>query len=161
MTEQSPFDKLLPQRPRPNAPSAARIRWIREMLRPYAEDLTACYMFGDEGYSTHSYQTEICLAAIGFGKQIEASPQENCIAYKAEWHRGCERARGFLNALRRRIWPLGKMRAPGERILAEAEAVCREFDMVIPGEVLIAEVRRIAHAAAPRKRLRYAKRFAA
>jgi hypothetical protein len=149
-----------PPKPHPDAPASVRIRWIREQIRSYAEMLSACHVLGDDGYP-NTHQTEICVAAIQFGRKIGATPQENWMAYQAEWHRGCERARHFLNVLRKRIWPLGKMHVPGERILAEAEAVCLDLDVWVPPELVTAEVRRIAHAARAPKRPRYAKRYAA
>jgi hypothetical protein len=153
-------DKLLPPPPRAEASSGERTAYLRNFIRPYALLLAACHLVGDEiEDEPDANMREVILAAIGHAELNGLSRAEAVTAAEAEWNAATERAANMLSALRKTVWPLGRIEAPSCHVIAEARAVNHRFGWVLPTELLIEQAGIIARSAVPRsgRRRRYAK----
>jgi hypothetical protein len=156
----SAFDNLLPHPPRGDAPAGERLAYLRKFIRPYARDLAAWHLCGDDvSDEPDANLRETLLATIGHAETKGMTRAEAVFAAEAEWKAGVTHAAAMLSALRKTVWPLGRMKAPGTRIIAEARAVNDRFGCVLPTELLIEQAGVIARSAMPRAggRRRYAK----
>ena len=144
--------------PKPDADVPHQVRWLRYALHAYAGDLAAWELTG--ALSRYEGECELLLAGIGLAREIAASRDTGITAARAEWKVSSDRAANCINALRRAIWPLGRMLAPTPQILATAERINTVHGVVLPHELLIEQARQITQAAMPKARRKYAKRYA-
>ena len=155
-----PF-KSLDGPPAPKEAEAPRcIAWLRDYIRPYTRMMAFWDLAGDRMNEAWENDCEITVAAINIALEHKWPGQFGIAAARAEWARACREVTEFHTALRRRIWPLGKMQAPGKQIMTEANAVADKFNADLSSDQLTELVRQIALAAAPKSRPRYAKRAA-
>jgi hypothetical protein len=135
----------LPPPPR-GTPVPVRFQWLRRVLRPSARDLAAWELFGE--LSTREGECELLLAGVGLARDIGVPRGDGIEAARIEWREAVRLTSRFNDALRRRIWPLGKTLVPGAQIIAAGHDVNERAGLLLPSEVLIAQVRAIAHQAA-------------
>lgn len=125
--------------------SPRRVKWLRSAIHAYAGDLAAWDFVGV--LDPFEARSELLLASINLAAEINASRDEAITAANLEWSHGVERARRFVAALRHAIWQLGRMRAPGQQIIAQADLVNARFGEVLPSELLLEATRVVAAAA--------------
>jgi hypothetical protein len=121
---------------------------MRRALLAYATDMVAWDAAGI--LEPHECRCEILMAGAGMAKTIGAPYIEGIAAANAALASGAERYAAFAQGLRRRIWPLGNARAPGEEILLAAHDVNAQHGTILPTELLVDAARRIAHSAVRR-----------
>ena len=142
----------------PPAPKDADARhciaWLRDYIRPYTRMMAFWDLAGDQMNEAWENECEITVAAINIALDHKWPGEFGINAAKTEWAAASRRATEFHTALRRRVWPLGKMQAPGKQIMAEAKGVADAFDADLATEQLTELVRQIALAAAPKQRRR-------
>ena len=114
--------------------SMHRIRWIREQCRLYTRDLALWEVMGD--VEPPWGRIEAFGAAMGFGKQCEASDAEITTAGNAEWEAAKQHATNLLEHVRRRVWSMCAARLPEATIQAAADEACRQRDSFIPDDLL-------------------------
>lgn len=148
--------------PRKNAEYPELCDWIRKKARNYIEWLAFCDFAGTDDVSLYgSCKIEAEILGTQLAQRVGVPFDTGLRIARTEWKQGCARATEFHTALRRRLWPLGRMRADGRVILAEAEKVNEAFGWHLVNEQLIPLARQIALAAAPKARARYGTRRAA
>jgi hypothetical protein len=141
--------------PPPGRDLAERARWLRTMLAGVRDDAAIEMFGGDAATFSGGAECDCILAAIELAR-ANGWPREEAIAIaRGVWRNAKARAISLSEALRRRVWPLGVAHAPGEEIVAAGRSVCDAMNIFLPDEVLIPQLRSIAHAAAaPRRRRR-------
>ena len=147
--------------PGADASSVARVRYLREWIRGYARMLAAWHLAGYDADEPYTHQCEVYLAVTQHAQICGYPFEDGALAGKAEWRDACEHARRMLATLKSRMWPLGRADAATPQIVAEAQAVNGQFGTLLPRELLLERSGEIIRAAAPYRRSRYGKRFAA
>ena len=143
-----------PDPPSAQRPAADRARWVQQRLRPSARYLAVLEIF--EAVPAGEGGEEIATAAIMLAARVNLGLDTADRIADFEWRAALKFAVTVSDALRRRIWPLGRAEAPGEEIMIAAQAVLDHGDAYVPRPALLERVRRIAHAARrpPKRRMR-------
>lgn len=129
-----------------SSPASSQVSWLRGHLSPYARQAAAWERFGllDHG-SAHA---EIEAAAAGRARSEGWAPSVPEAAASAAWLDARAHAGVLEAAIRRAVWPLGASRAPGNLIIAAAQAANDAHGYVLPHDAVEAAAIRVAHRAA-------------
>lgn len=96
-------------------------------------------------------------ATIGFGLTCNATGVEMLDCAKATWQDALTNASNFLESLRRRLWSMGRAKAPVNQMIDAAEQVMTQFEVFAPDYLLMPLLTNIDRAAQPssgRRRIR-------
>jgi hypothetical protein len=101
--------------------------------------------------------SEHAQAIMGFGQMCQASPEEIAIIAKSQWDRAEAHALKWMDALRRRLWPMCRTEASDKAVIAAADEVGAKFDIFVPDELLFPVLEKIELGARPKpsRRRRY------
>lgn len=138
-----------PAKPRETASAGERVEWLRDQIRLYARDLAVLEVF--RFLEPEKATTELLLAADGFADQIGATDDVIQAAVEAEQQVSAAIMRRMMEQLRRRVFSLGREKAPGHEVMAAAEKVCEQHGIYVPTDVLTHRCRGIAIAASTPK----------
>jgi hypothetical protein len=89
-----------------------------------------------------------------FGLMCEAPAQEIATIAKSEWKRADAHALKWMEALRRRLWPMCRAEAPDKAVIAAADEVGAMFNIIVPDELLFPVLQKIEAGARPKPRRR-------
>ena len=130
-----------------SADAITQARWLQGWVKGYAEDMALAQVAGVD-LQAPSGEAAVLFACIDRGARL-GIPRETAIAAaRAAWRKALEAVRDSGEDIRRAVWPLAKMRAPGAEIMAAAMRALDRKSVFVPTPVLINIVRKIAHAAA-------------
>ena len=130
------------------ADSITQARWLQGWVKASAEDMALAQSAGVD-LKEPSGEAFVILASIGCAERINV-PRETAIAAgKAAWRQALQTVRNLGEEIRRAVWPMAKMRAPGHEIIAAAQRVCDRSGVFVPTDVLTDLCRRIALATVP------------
>jgi hypothetical protein len=119
-----------------------KMQWLRQQTLGYVAIAATAVFFGVECPDSEADATDAVLAIASHIGLDAAAGQRAATSIRAEAR---DIASRFHDALRRRIWPLCASRAPGEQIVAAAEAVHDRFGgWLVPSDALVEECRRVA-----------------
>jgi hypothetical protein len=152
--QQSILVDPIPPTPYSTTP-AVRIRWIRDHMHAYTRDLALHQALGDDHpFGAHSAYVETFDAACGIGKICDAGFTEINAAHEAEWREASANALAVIDAIRKRVWPLGVAHVAGDAIIKAARTVCDAHATFIPDDLLIPHLRLLCQRAnrKPRRR---------
>jgi hypothetical protein len=119
----------------------------------HARALLTIWLMGEPGYSPRRYDEHVG-AVISFGLQCEAPAQEIATIAKNEWKRADAHALKWMEALRRRLWPMCRAEAPDKAVIAAADEVGAMFNIIVPDELLFPVLQKIEAGARPKPRRR-------
>lgn len=129
-----------------------RRRYIVECTRPYARWLALDALLDPPDQANRHEHIQVVLA---FGVHCKCSADEILSIEAAEWGFATQYAENFLDALRRKVWPLCRARMPQETIQRAADEVMSDWNAWVPDELLNPVLRKIYLGAIPRKGRRH------
>jgi hypothetical protein len=139
--------------PRAEAPAGQRIGWIRQQHRLYARELAVEYLLDPPPADLpYLQQAEAFSAAIGFGIQCKATPEEIITAAATEWADASRAVSECLDHMRRLLWPMCAAKMPEQAIRQAAAGVCERHNVYVPRELLTPLLSRTWDAATRRRR---------
>lgn len=122
----------------------------------HARTLLTIWLIGEPGYAgpRNWRYAEHFEAVMGFGDMCQAPAHEVALIAKNEWQRAETHALKWMDALRRRLWPMCRAEAPEKAVQAAADAVGEQFGIFVPDELLFPVLDQIELGARPIKRRR-------
>lgn len=135
-----------PAKPRDSAPAGERVEWIRDQIRNTARDLEMLVMFG--ALDPDRAGDRLGQLADAFADQIGATDDVTLAAVQAEQQVSAAILRRMMDDLRRQVFGLGRVHAPGAEIMGAACTICERHGVFVPTELLLAACKSIAYPAA-------------
>ena len=115
--------------PRRDADSPTRIKFLRRHVRLYAQDQAILGLAG----LIDDAEIDTLLAATGIAEQCGMPYRDGIAAGRAEWASAQDRAKQFVDDLRRVVYPLSRGGSDQRRIMAAAEIVSDRYGYALPG----------------------------
>jgi hypothetical protein len=119
----------------------------------YCSRSGACSEPDYAGPSDWRYAEHVEIVAT-FGEQCQAPAQEIALIVKNQWDRAEAHALKWMDALRRRLWPMCRAEAPDKAVIAAADEVGAMFNIIVPDELLFPVLQKIEAGARPKPRRR-------
>jgi hypothetical protein len=122
----------------------------------HARILLALWLMGEPGYAGPRQwrYVEHFEAIMDFGEMCQAPAPEIATIAKSQWDRAEAHALNWMDALRRRLWPMCRAEAPEKSVIAAADEVGAKFSIIVPDELLFPVLQKIEAGARPRKQRR-------
>ena len=141
------FAVPVPPNPETSQP-ADRRAWMVSFTRLYTRGLALEHIV--RNCKDHWLQVEQFEAVMGHGFVCKATPDEIITCANEEWRLAEKYAANFLDALRKKLWPMCRARMPEAVVIAAADALQMEWQIAIDDEHLMPVIKGIWDAAQPR-----------
>ncbi len=141
------FAVPVPPNPATSQPADRRawmVKWSRLYTRMLALEHVA------RNCKDHWLQVEQFEAVMGFGFECKATADEIIACANEEWRLAENHAVNFLDALRRKLWPMCRAKLPEKVVIDAADTLQMEWGVGIDDEHLMPVIKGIWDAAQPR-----------
>jgi len=127
------------------------VEWVRDQIRATARDLEMLVTFGV--LAADRATDRLGQLADAFADQIAAADDVTRAAVEAEQQVSAAILRRMMDELRRQVFGLGRVHAPGAEIMGAASLLCDRHGVFVPSDLLLKTCQSIAfQAAAPAHR---------